>query len=246
MIDISVKMGAKKRLEVRTSVDGEEILAAIYLRVSTDKQEIENQKRQLVPFCKKSNWEIYKIYEDVMTGRDKRRPGFNTMFKDARKKLFDVVLFWDISRFSRSGALYTLQKFNELEGLGIGWHSYNEQYLTTVGDYRDGIISFLACMASAEAERISDRTKAGLERAKAEGKVLGRGISIKPRDIKRIWEEYKIQGSINRTAKVVKRSYGTVHRIIKNEIRTMAEYIEFVKTTREKRRLSTKGGACCA
>ncbi|KKK68100.1 hypothetical protein LCGC14_2947420, partial [marine sediment metagenome] len=70
-------------------------------------QELENQRIALREFAKKKGYDIYKEYTDIMTGSYKSRPGFNNLFNNVHKGLFDVVIFWDLSRFSRSGALYT-------------------------------------------------------------------------------------------------------------------------------------------
>lgn len=147
---------------------------AIYVRVSTDKQELENQLRELKEYCKKSNWQIYKIYSDVASGSEDNRPDYNKMFRDAHKKFFGILLFWDISRFSRSGTLFTLQKLKELENLGIDWHSYNDRYFSTMGEFKDVAISIIATIAKIERKKISERTKAGLARAKA---TAGYGIN---------------------------------------------------------------------
>jgi DNA invertase Pin-like site-specific DNA recombinase len=135
---------------------------AIYVRVSTNKQDIDNQIGVLEEFCKKSEWEIYKIYWDITSGSKDSRPMWDEMFRDAHKKLFDVVLFWSYDRFSRSGTLFTLQKLHELELLGIGYKSYQEQYIDSVGMFKDTVISILATIAKAERERVSERTKMGL------------------------------------------------------------------------------------
>ena len=147
---------------------------AIYVRVSTDKQELMNQLKQLRDYCKKSNWEIFQEYKDVMSGADNKRPEFETLFIDAHMKLFDGVLFWSLDRFSRSGTLYTLQKLKELDNIGIFWHSYQDPFISSVGQWKDVIISILATLAKIERERISARTKAALSRAKTNGKKLGR------------------------------------------------------------------------
>jgi len=147
---------------------------AIYVRVSTTKQELDNQLIQLRKYCKQSEWEIFKEYCDVITGKEESRPAYDKLFEDAHKKLFNVVLFWDISRFARSGTLFTLQKLKELENLNIDWHSYNDKYLSSMGDFKDVVISILATLAKIEREKISERTKAGLARVKAQGKKLGR------------------------------------------------------------------------
>jgi len=200
-------------------------MVGIYLRVSTEKQELENQRRQLLHYCEKSRWVVYQIYEDVISGKEMNRPGFDTLFKDARKKLFDLVLFWDLSRFSRAGTEFTLQKLRELRNLEIGWHSYSEPYASTAGEFKNVVIAVLSEVAKIEREKISERTKAGLARAKANGKRLGRRSTMTQRKIDQVWEEYGREGSINRAAKVLPYSYGTVHFIISNHIRTLEQFL---------------------
>lgn len=151
---------------------------AIYIRVSTEKQETENQSIQLVEYCKNSQYEIFNQYIDVISGKETSRPAYDLMFKHAHQKYFNLVLFWDLSRFSRSGTLYTLQKLKELENLGIDWESYKEPYLRTAGQFKDVVLSIMATLAKIEREKISERTKAGLSKAKNVGK---RGKDKKPR-----------------------------------------------------------------
>jgi len=134
---------------------------AIYIRVSTDKQEGDNQLIQLKEFCVKNSWQVYKEYSDMISGKETSRPAFDNLFIDAHKKLFDIVLFWDLSRFSRSGTLFTLQKLQELKNLGIDWISYQEPYIRSLGQFSDVIISLLSTVAKIEREKISLRTKAG-------------------------------------------------------------------------------------
>ncbi len=150
------------------------VWVAIYSRISTEKQEAENQLLQLRDYCKKSDYKIYKEYVDVISGKEDKRPGFDKLFNDAHKKKFNLVLFWDISRFSRSGTLFTLQKLQELDNLGIKWHSYSDPYFSSLGDFKDVVLSIMATLAKIERKKISDRTKAGLARAKVYGRFPGR------------------------------------------------------------------------
>jgi|GEM_PF-3375117 len=151
------------------------VTVAIYARVSTKGQELENQLHQLRNFCKKSEWQIFKEYKDVMSGRENSRPQYNQLFQDAHKKLFDGILFWSLDRFSRSGTLFTLQKLKELDNLGIFWHSYQEPYINTDDEMtRNVIIAVMSSLAKVESQRISERTKAALEIAVDEGKRIGR------------------------------------------------------------------------
>ena len=147
---------------------------AVYVRVSTDKQELENQLLQLREYAVKSNWEIYNEYKEIVSGKENKRKQYDQMFQDAHKKLFDGVLFWSLDRFSRSGTLFTLQKLKELDNLDIFWHSYQDPYISTAGEWKDVIISIMSTLAQIERQRISERTKAGLQRVKAKGRKLGR------------------------------------------------------------------------
>jgi DNA invertase Pin-like site-specific DNA recombinase len=157
---------------------------AIYVRVSTGKQEVDNQLLQLREYCKKSKYEIFKEYVEIISGKEKSRPLFDLMFQDAHKRLFDLVLFWDISRFSRAGTLFTLQKLKELENLNIEWESYQEPYFRSAGQFKDVVISIMSSLAKMEREKISERTKAGLERSKKKHLIGKRGKDKKPRKIR--------------------------------------------------------------
>lgn len=151
---------------------------AIYVRVSTNKQEVENQLNDLRNYCNSKGYIIYKEYVDIISGKEKSRPNYDRMFNDAHKRLFDLILFWDLSRFSRAGTLYTLQKLKELENVGVEWESYQEQYFKSTGEFRDVVISIMATLAKIQREQISERTKSGLKNAKNVGK---RGKDKKPR-----------------------------------------------------------------
>lgn len=157
---------------------------AIYVRVSTDKQEVLNQLLQLRSYCQKNDYEVYDEYVDVISGKEMSRPAYDRMFADAHKRLFDLVLFWDISRFSRAGTLYTLQKLKELENLKIDWESLQEPYFKSVGQFKDVVLSIISTVAKIEREKISERTKAGLEASKKKHLVGKRGKDKKPRRIR--------------------------------------------------------------
>ena len=150
----------------------------IYVRVSTGKQEVNNQLIQLREYCNKCNYEIYKEYIDVISGKENSRPSYDKMFQDAHRRLFDLVLFWDLSRFSRSGTLFTLQKLKELENCKIDWESYQEPYFKSIGQFKDVVLSIMSTLAKIQREQISERTKAGLVGKKNIGK---RGKDKKPR-----------------------------------------------------------------
>jgi DNA invertase Pin-like site-specific DNA recombinase len=153
----------------------------LYIRVSTEKQEAENQERQLREYCSKKNYQVIHVFKDVISGKTKSRPDFDKMFVASHKRLFEHVLFWDISRFSRAGTLFTLQKLKELDNIGITWESFQEPYFNSIGDFKDVVISILSTLAKIERKKISERTKAGLQNSKNKHLIGKRGKDHKPR-----------------------------------------------------------------
>lgn len=147
---------------------------AIYSRVSTTKQEADNQLIQLRDFARVMGWTVVSEYVDQISGKSSDRAEFQQIFQDASQRKFDTLLFWSLDRLSREGALETLQHLNRITGYGIAWRSLTEQYLDSTGMFRDAVISILAVIAKQERVRLSERTIAGLERARRQGKVLGR------------------------------------------------------------------------
>jgi len=149
--------------------------AALYLRVSTDKQDVENQRGQLIEFCQRQGWQIVATYTDeAQSGAKGDRPALREMLQGARKKKFDILLFWSLDRFSRQGVLATILQLTELESYGIRFVSFTEPYLSSLGPFRDAIIALLAALAKQERLRLSERVIAGMLRAKSEGRRLGR------------------------------------------------------------------------
>jgi DNA invertase Pin-like site-specific DNA recombinase len=152
---------------------------ALYARVSTkDKgQDYENQLRELREFVKRKapeGWELAGEYVDKLSGSSAERPAFRNMLDAASRREFDMVLFWSLDRFSREGVLETLQHLQRLTGHGVEWWSYREEYLRSVGVFRDAVLAILAAIAKQERVRLSERVVAGLSRARSQGKVLGR------------------------------------------------------------------------
>lgn len=148
---------------------------ALYARVSTkDKgQSTENQLPELRRFAQVYGYTIYKEYVEHESGGTGKRSEFQALFADAHLRRFDLVLFWSLDRFSREGALPTLQYLNQLQGWGVGYKSLTEQYLDSVGLFQEAIISLLATLAKQERIRLSERTKAGMARCRAEGVLIG-------------------------------------------------------------------------
>ena len=163
----------------------EKKVVALYVRVSTDKQDITNQLLQLRPYCEKRGYLIYNEYVDVVSGGKDSRPAYVKMFQDAHQRKFDLVIFWALDRFSRSGTLFTLTKLKELENLGVAWQSYTEPYFDSAGQFKDVVLSIMATLAKIERERLSERTKAGMARKMATGWRPGRKQGVKDKKPRR-------------------------------------------------------------
>jgi DNA invertase Pin-like site-specific DNA recombinase len=149
---------------------------ALYARVSTkDKgQDTENQLIQLRDFAKSQGWNVVHEYVDKATGKRSDREQFQKMFAAASKREFDVLLFWSLDRLSREGVVETLNHLQRLTGYGVNYRSFTEQYLDSTGIFKEAVIGILAAVAKQERVRLSERTIAGLQRAKAQGRVGGR------------------------------------------------------------------------
>jgi DNA invertase Pin-like site-specific DNA recombinase len=148
----------------------------IYLRVSTDGQTTENQRRELEAVAAHSGWQVVDVYEDAgisgSNGRDKR-PGFDQLLNDATARKINMVAAWSVDRLGRS--LQHLVGFlNELQALNCHLYLHQQAIDTTTPS---GRAMFQMCGVFAEFERsmIVERVNAGLARAKANGVKLGRG-----------------------------------------------------------------------
>ena len=165
---------------------------ALYARVSTkDKgQDHENQLRDLRDFVARKasdGWVPVQEYLDKASGKSAERPAFRRMFDAASRKDFDLVLFWSLDRFSREGVLETLQHLQRLSSYSVEWFSYREEYLRSVGAFKEAVLAILAAIAKQERIRLSERVQAGLSRARAQGKVLGRPrAAVRPERVLRL------------------------------------------------------------
>src|ERR1700692_4703068 len=146
-------------------IQQKQIRAAYYLRVSTESQELENQRAEIVPFIENRGWRLADSFEDSMSGRktEKDRPGFAAMLKAAHQRKFDVIVFWALDRLTREGTRATLNYLQRLESKGVGYVSYPEHWLDYNGTYTAGMVSMFATLARQETARISERTIIGLK-----------------------------------------------------------------------------------
>ena len=168
---------------------------ALYSRVSTkestERQHVENQLRELRDFCSKQGWEVIGEYVDHESGTKADREQFKLLFTHAHQRKFDAVVFWALDRFSREGVRETLNHLNRLESVGVSFVSYSEPYVNSLGVWRDAVLGFIAAIAKQEVVRRSERVRAGMARAKAEGKRVSRGriATNKQRQIKKLFAD---------------------------------------------------------
>ena len=189
----------------------------IYARISTDDQTIENQLSQLKEYANQQQWDIVDVKKDICSGSRsaKDRTGLNQVFESAYRKKFDVLLFWSLDRFSREGSRKTLEYLTRLDVCGVKWHSYTEEYISSLGIFADAIISLMACLAKQERVRISERTKAGLDRLKSKGIKLGRPESSP--NLREKVEKLRGQGlSLSKIACELGISKTRVHQLLNN------------------------------
>jgi DNA invertase Pin-like site-specific DNA recombinase len=160
------------------------IRTAIYARVSTiDKgQDTDNQLLQLREYCTRQNWAISHEYIDHASGKTGDRGEFKRLFEDASRRKFEVVLVWALDRFTREGVFETFEHVRRLTNYGVAFESYTEQHFRTTGPAGELMLAISAWIARQERQRISDRTKAGLERARRAGKHCGRPRRLFRRD----------------------------------------------------------------
>jgi DNA invertase Pin-like site-specific DNA recombinase len=165
----------------------------IYLRVSTNGQTTENQRRELEAVATRSGWQVVDVYEDAgisgAKGRDKR-PGFDRLLKDATARKVNMIAAWSVDRLGRS--LQDLVGFlTDLQALGCDLYLHQQALDTSTPS---GRAMFQMCGVFAEFERgmIRERVNAGLARARARGAKLGRR-PVKPAIEARI-RELKAEG----------------------------------------------------
>jgi DNA invertase Pin-like site-specific DNA recombinase len=191
---------------------------AIYLRVSTQEQTTENQLLELMQVVQKSNWQVFKIYEDAgvsgSKGRDKR-PEFDQMQKDAVRRKFDLVLAWSVDRLGRS--VQDLISFlNELHSVECDLYLH-QQGVDTTTPAGKAMFQMLGVFAEFERAMIQERVKAGLARTKGKGVKLGRAKVSKDIEsqIIELRESTKPPMGMLKIAKTLGLGTGTVQRVIK-------------------------------
>ena len=159
----------------RTMNVAKEIAAAIYVRVSTTEQETANQLPALEDLARRLGYEVAQVYSENETAwKNGHQAELAKLIEDGRRGKFETVLVWSLDRLSREGALAILSLVHKLKRYGVKVISYQESWTEAPGDLADILYAITGWVAKMESQRRSERTKAGLERARREGKPIGK------------------------------------------------------------------------
>jgi len=147
--------------------------AALYTRVSTLDQNPQTQLYDLRTLAQQRGLEIVKEYTDRgISGARARRPALDELLRDARRGQFDVVLVWACDRLARS-VRHFLEVLDDLNHLGIEFISYREN-IDTAGPLGRAVVVIIGAIAELERNLIIERVRAGMRRARLEGRHIGR------------------------------------------------------------------------
>jgi len=184
--------------------------AALYLRVSTLDQHPETQLLDLRQMAAQRGLEIVTEYTDRISGAKARRPGLDQMMADARRGKFDVILVWASDRIARS-VKHFLEVLDELNRIGVEYVSFREN-IDTAGPLGRAIVVIVSAVAELERSLIVERVRAGMRRAKLEGRQIGR----RPLDLDReaILRDHRLGQSLGKIAREQGISKATVHRVV--------------------------------
>ncbi len=186
--------------------------AAIYARVSTADQTTQNQLFDLRALARQRGLEIVKEYVDhAVSGTRTRRPALDQMMADAARHRFDVLLIWACDRLARS-TKHFLEVLDELNRLGVAFLSYREN-LDTAGPLGRAVVVIVSAITELERSLIGERVKAGLRRARLEGRHIGR--PQRELDCAGIWRDRENGRSLRAIAKAHHISRATVCRVLK-------------------------------
>ena len=146
--------------------------AALYMRVSTVDQHPETQLHDLRGLAAQRGFEIVNEYTDKISGAKAKRPGLDQLLADARRKKFDVVMVWAFDRMARS-VRHFLEVLDELNHLEIEFVSFREN-IDTGGPLGRALVVIIGAIAELERNLIIERVRAGMRRARLEGRRIGR------------------------------------------------------------------------
>jgi DNA invertase Pin-like site-specific DNA recombinase len=156
------------------------VKCVIYSRVSTEEQSTANQTNILTEWAETRGFTVVEVYQEQEGAwRNGHQRELARLSRDAHKGRFSTILVWSLDRLSREGSLAILQLVNKFSARGVKVLSYQEPWTEAPGEIGELLYALTGWVARMESQRRSERTKAGLARVKAQGKILGR-----PRDSK--------------------------------------------------------------
>ena len=185
--------------------------AALYSRISTGDEHLETQLLDLRELAKQRGLEVVREYTDVISGAKAKRPGLDQLMSDARRRRFDVVLVAAFDRIARN-VRHFLEVLDELNHLGIQFISLREN-IDTGGPLGRAMLTIIGAISELERGLIVERVKAGMRRAKLEGRQIGRA----PLNINReqVVEDRRSGMSLTQVAKKHKISRASVCRLVR-------------------------------
>jgi len=195
--------------------------AALYLRVSTVDQHPETQLHDLRQLAAQRGFEIVDEFTDRISGTKARRPGLDQLMTGARRGRFDVVLVWASDRIARS-VKHFLEVLDELNRLKIEFVSFREQ-IDTGGPLGRALVVIIGAIAELERNLIIERVRAGMRRARLEGRHIGRTPLVL--DNAAIRSERGQGHSLRRIAKNHRISTATVQRVLREHAPTPQEHV---------------------
>ena len=188
--------------------------AAIYLRVSTLDQHPETQRCDLVEMARQRGYEIVQEYTDKISGAKAQRPGLSQLMCDARRGRFDVLLVWACDRIARS-TRHFLELLDEFNHLGVEFVSFREQ-IDSAGPLGRAITIIIGAVAELERNLIVERVRAGMRRARLEGRHIGRPTLDLDREA--IIRDRRHGDSLGTIARNHGASRTTVHRVLSDYV----------------------------
>ena len=188
---------------------------AVYARVSTSDQTVENQLRALREHAERAGWVIIAEFTDhAVSGTREKRPGLDALMADARRRKFDLIAVAALDRLGRN-LRHLVTLLDELQHLGVGLVSLREA-LDLTSPIGRAMFALVGVLAEVERAWIVERTHAGLRRARAQGKRLGRPRVIT--DAGKLRQLLANGVSHRAAARTLKVSEGTVRRAVQQDV----------------------------
>lgn len=154
--------------------------AVIYSRVSTDEQDLNNQIMALKDLADQRGFELVGVYqEETSAWKAGHQKELARLFEDARRGKFQVVLVWALDRLTREGAAKQIILWDKLIKYGVKLISYQQNFTEIPEEFVPVLLGIFGYVAQQESKLRSERTKAGMERVKAEGRKLGRPKKVR-------------------------------------------------------------------